>query len=274
MHLRMSLEFMRTYPIATPVRATSLKYVPPFGLLRASQTNGLCVKRRKIFWIFIEGGWPKEATVTNVDLQALRRGDESAFRRLVKENHSTLLRMARIYSPSPEVAEETVQETWVAVLRGLDGFHERATLRTWICRILVNIARRRAGLESRQVPFSALRNDENAPAVAPDQFHREGPHTGHWATRSGDWSRLPEERLLSQELRDVVSRAISQLPPAQRIVITLRDVEGWTAPEVSEVLDVQDSYQRVLLHRARIVVRTALERYLKPQTEPPGHPAE
>lgn len=198
------------------------------------------------------------------DLHALRRGDESEFRRLVKEYHSPLLRLALIYSPSREVAEETVQETWIAVLRGLNGFAERAALRTWICRILVNIARRRAGLESRSVPFSTLANDdEDVPAVPADRFIRSGPDAGHWAVQSNDWSRLPEDKLLSRELQDVVSGAISRLPAAQRVVITLRDVEGWTGSEVSDLLDVQESYQRVLLHRARIKVRTALERYLR-----------
>lgn len=197
------------------------------------------------------------------DLQALRRGDELEFRRLVQGYHSPLLRLALIYSPSREVAEETVQETWIAVLRGLNGFAERAALRTWICRILVNIARRRAGLESRSVPFSTLQDDEDVPAVAPDQFVHSGPDAGHWAAQPNDWSRLPEDKLLSRELQDVVSDAISQLPPAQRIVITLRDVEGWTGSEVSDLLDVKNSYQRVLLHRARIRIRTALEAYLR-----------
>ncbi|MGH3774353.1 MAG: RNA polymerase sigma factor [Pseudonocardiaceae bacterium] len=183
----------------------------------------------------------------------------------MKTYHSPLLRLALIYSPSREVAEDAVQETWIAVLRGLDGFAERAALRTWICRILVNIARRRAGLESRSVPFATPQDNEDVPAVAPDQFRRDGPEAGHWATRPNDWSRLPEDKLLSRELQDVVTGAISQLPPAQQMVITLRDVEGWTTSEVSDLLDIENSYQRVLLHRARIRVRTALERYLRPQ---------
>jgi RNA polymerase sigma-70 factor, ECF subfamily len=208
-------------------------------------------------WLTGEGGpqW---------NLQALRRGDELEFRRLVEKYHSPLLRLALIYSPSREVAEEAVQETWIAVLRGLDSFAERATLRTWMCRILINTARRRSGRESRTIPLSSSRDDEDVPAVAPDQFFPDGPYTGHWITQPNDWSRLPEDKLLSRELQDVVSGAISQLPPAQRTVITLRDLEGWTASEVSNLLNVQDSYQRVLLHRARIRVRTALERYLRP----------
>jgi RNA polymerase sigma-70 factor (ECF subfamily) len=205
--------------------------------------------------------------VTEVDLQALRRGDESEFWRLVRTYHSTLLRLALIYSPSREVAEESVQETWIAVLRGLDGFRGHATLRTWVCRILVNVARRRAGLESRHVPFSTLQDDKNVPAVAPGQFFNDGPYVGHWATHPDDWSRLPEERLLSRELQDVVNGAISQLPAAQRIVITLRDVEGWSGSEVSEFLGIQDGYQRILLHRGRIMVRTALEQHLEPQPQ-------
>jgi RNA polymerase sigma-70 factor (ECF subfamily) len=208
--------------------------------------------------------WLAEKGGPGWNLQALRRGDELEFQRLVKRYHSPMLRLALIYSPSREVAEETVQETWIAVLRGLDGFAGRATLRTWMCRILVNNARRRSGLEARSTPFSSLQDDEDVPAVAPDQFLNDGPYVGHWATQPNDWSRLPEDKLLSRELQDVVSGAISQLPPAQRTVITLRDVEGWTVSEVSNLLNVQDGYQRVLLHRARIRVRTALELYLRP----------
>jgi RNA polymerase sigma-70 factor (ECF subfamily) len=202
--------------------------------------------------------------MSEVDLQALRRGDENAYRTLVNEYHPTLFRLAMIYSPSRAIAEETVQETWLAVLRGLHGFAGRSSLRTWICRILVNVARRRAGLESRTVPFAALEEGDDAPAVSPDQFLTSGPYVGHWNTERDDWSRLPEERMLSQELQDVVGEAIAQLPRTQREVITMRDVEGLTALEVSELLQIEAGHQRVLLHRARSRVRQALESYLTP----------
>lgn len=202
--------------------------------------------------------------MSEVDLQALRRGDERAYRTLVNDNHSAMLRLALIYSPNRAIAEETVQETWVAVLRGLDGYAGRASLRTWICRILVNIARRRAGIEARAVPFSMLDDDGSASILSPDLFLTTGPYVGHWTVVRDEWSRVPEDKVLSKELQHVVTEAIAELPRAQREVITLRDVEGWTASEVGDLLDIQDSNQRVLLHRARSRVRQALERYLTP----------
>lgn len=203
-----------------------------------------------------------------VDLAALRRGDELAYRRLVDDCHSTMLRLALMYSPSRAVAEETVQETWVAVLRGLDGYAGRSSLRTWICRILVRIAQRRAGIETRSTPFSTFQNDDGEfTSIRPDAFVKSGPRTGRWvAAPEDDWSRVPEDKVLSRELREVVSRAIGELPQSQRAVITLRDVEGWSAAEVSELLDLQDGHQRVLLHRARSRVRAAIDRYLHPPT--------
>lgn len=202
--------------------------------------------------------------MTEVDLQALRRGDESAFRVLVKELHSTLFRLAMIYSPSRAIAEETVQETWLAVIRGLDGYAGRASLRTWVCRILVNIARRRSGIEARSLPFSTLDEDEDFSAVPPGRFLETGPQSGCWSAIPSDWSRVPEDKLLSWELQGVVSEAISELPPGQREVITLRDIEGWSTAEVSDLLAIEDGHQRVLLHRARSRVRQALENYLSP----------
>jgi RNA polymerase sigma-70 factor (ECF subfamily) len=202
--------------------------------------------------------------MTDVDVQALRRGDEVAYRALVKDCHPTMFRLALMYSPSRAVAEETVQETWIAVLRGLDGFAGRASLRTWICRILMRIAQRRAGIESRSLPFSALADDGDFVAVAPDLFVQSGPRTGRGVAVPQDWSTVPEHELLSQEFQQIVSAAIAQLPPAQREVITLRDVEGWSTSEVSDLLDIQDGHQRVLLHRARSRVRSVLERYLAP----------
>ena len=156
-----------------------------------------------------------------------------------------------------------MQETWIAVLRGLDGYEGRAALRTWICRILVNIARRRSGREGRSIPFSSVgARADDGPSVDPDRFFAGGPYAGHWQSFPSDWSDVPEERLLGQEVRAVVAEAIGGLKPAQREVITLRDVEGWSAAEASELLGITDANQRVLLHRARTKVRAALERYL------------
>src|SRR6266487_6624480 len=137
-------------------------------------------------------------------LAALRRGDEQAFRDLVGAHQSSLLRLAMSYAPSRAVAEEIVQETWLAVLDGLDGFEGRASLRTWVARILVNIAQRRSGREARSAPFSSLvRDDGDAaePAVDPSRFLADGPYAGHWASFPDDWSGVPERALLSQDVR-------------------------------------------------------------------------
>lgn len=201
--------------------------------------------------------------MTGVDLRALRRGDEAAFSNLVNAYNSSLLRLARIYSPSREVAEDAVQETWIAALRGLDGFAGRATLRTWLCRILINIVRRRAAAESKTLPFSSLTDvDHAAPTVAPDRFVRTGRDAGHWASLPADWSRLPEDKLLSVELQEIIGDAVATLPAPQAIVITLRDVEGWASEEVCDLLDISGANQRVILHRARGKVRAVLESYL------------
>jgi RNA polymerase sigma-70 factor, ECF subfamily len=196
------------------------------------------------------------------DLAALRSGDEDAFRRLVDAESARLLRLAMIYLPTREAAEDAVQETWLAVCRNLDGFAGRSSMRTWICQILINTARRNAGREARSIPFSAVIGDVAEAAVAPDRFLRSGPWIGHWSSPPDDWSRLPEDRLLSNEVRDVVDAAIGRLPPAQQCVITLRDVYGWSSAEVAGATGLEPGHLRVLLHRARSRVRGALERYL------------
>jgi RNA polymerase sigma-70 factor (ECF subfamily) len=188
--------------------------------------------------------------VSDAQLAALRAGDEAAFRALVAEHSSALMRLALIYSPSRAVAEEAVQETWISVLRSIDGFEGRSSLRTWICRILVNAARRRAGQEARSLPFSS---------VDPSRFHSDGPFAGHWISFPVDPSVLPEERVLAAEVRAAVAEAIRTLRSPQREVFVLRDVEGWAADEVCSLLELSAGNQRVLLHRARAKVRQALE---------------
>jgi RNA polymerase sigma-70 factor (ECF subfamily) len=205
------------------------------------------------------------------NIAALRAGDEQAFRELVHAHQSVLLRLAMVYAPSRAVAEEVVQETWIAVLRGVDGFDGRASLRTWISRILVNIARRRAGQEAQTVPLSMLGDGiDGEPTVNPDRFQSRGPYAGHWVKFPDDWSRLPEDALLAGEIRRTANTVIEQLSPAQRAVIVLRDLEGWTSAEICHLLDITDVHQRVLLHRARAKVRQALEDYLGPRMPTDG----
>jgi RNA polymerase sigma-70 factor (ECF subfamily) len=199
-------------------------------------------------------------------VRRLRAGDEAAFEELVRRHHAALTRVASMYVRDRAVVEEVVQETWLAALTGLDRFEERSSLKTWLFRILANRARTRAVREARSVPFSALAAAEAAddePAVDPDRFlDPRGPSP--WAAPPSDWRRLPEERLLAGETLSRVAAAIEALPPAQREVIRLRDVEGWSAAEVAGALEISDGNQRVLLHRARAKVRAALEDYLEP----------
>ena len=198
-------------------------------------------------------------------LAALRAGDEEAFRKLVREWHSSLLRVAQIFVPSRAVAEDVVQETWLRVLGALDRFEGRSSLKTWVFRILVNTAKTRAQREGRSIPFSALQDASRVPeaAVEPERFLPDDhpQHPGGWASPPRD---LPEERLLAAETRDVIAAAIEQLPASQRAVISLRDVEGWSSDEVRNALDISEVNQRVLLHRARSRVRRALEEYIAP----------
>ncbi len=197
-------------------------------------------------------------------VRALRAGDERAFERLVDELGPSLLRVARLYVRSQAVAEEVVQEAWLGVLRGLDRFEGRSSLRTWIFRILTNTAKTRAVREGRSVPLSSLDDgaEDDGPAVDPDRFLSAGRLEGHWASAVSRWSEQPEERLAALETMAVVQRAIDALPPTQRAVISLRDVEGWSSDEVRNVLELSETNQRVLLHRARARVRQALEEHL------------
>jgi RNA polymerase sigma-70 factor (ECF subfamily) len=192
-------------------------------------------------------------------VEAIKRGDEQAFMALVERHHASLLRIARMYVPTGEIAEDVVQETWLAVLNGIGRFEGRSSLKTWIYSILINIAKTRGQRERRSIPFSsAAAVEPGEPAVDPDRFLAS---TGGWALGPAPWE-TPEESLLSGETRDLILRTIEQLPPAQKEVITLRDLEGWTAPEVCNALDLSETNQRVLLHRARSKVRAALEQYL------------
>jgi RNA polymerase sigma-70 factor (ECF subfamily) len=192
---------------------------------------------------------------------ALRRGDEAVFAELVDRYSAGLLRVARVYVRDRAVAEEVVQETWLAVLRGVDGFEGRSSMKTWIFGILINTARTRAKREARSVPFSAAAASDE-PSVDPDRFlgpdHR---YAGGWMLGPGEWP-TPEEELIRGETRAAILGAIDQLPDAQRAVISLRDVEGFPSAEVCAALGISEGNQRVLLHRARSKVRGAIEQQL------------
>jgi RNA polymerase sigma-70 factor (ECF subfamily) len=189
---------------------------------------------------------------------ALRSGDEETFAALVDGWSGWMLRLARDHVASASVAEEVVQDTWLAVLQGLDRFRGEASLRTWVHRILVNQAKRRGIRERRTVPFASLTEDDG-PTVDPERFQgATEPHPGGWRRFPEDW---PEQVTLTREVRSVVTSALSALPARQRVVVALRDLDGHSADEVCALLDISAGNQRVLLHRGRAVVRAHLERY-------------
>jgi RNA polymerase sigma-70 factor (ECF subfamily) len=194
---------------------------------------------------------------------ALRRGDEAAFCELIERYGAVMQRVARSYVRSAAVAEEVVQETWIAVLSGVARFEGRSSVKTWIFRILTNRAKTRAEREGRCVPFSSLTSEDEdwAGAVPAERFRHPG-YPGHWTVPPGDWRTIPDARLLSRETVEQFRRAMADLPPRQQQVLALRDVEGWSSEEVCTALDVSEGNQRVLLHRARSKVRAAMEPYL------------
>ncbi|MEO8682151.1 MAG: sigma-70 family RNA polymerase sigma factor [Vicinamibacterales bacterium] len=193
-------------------------------------------------------------------VQQLLAGDEEAFTALVERYHGPLIRFALFFVANREVAEEVVQDTWVAVLNGLSSFQGRSALKSWIFSIVANRAKTRAIREKRTISFSELSSPgfDDEPAVDPDRFTA----TGGWASPPGRWDQdTPEKQLLRQEALAVVAAAMADLPTNQRAVVTLRDVDGLDAAEVCNILEVSETNQRVLLHRGRSKVRSALERY-------------
>lgn len=192
--------------------------------------------------------------------RALAARDPDAFGYLLDRYHGPLLRLARQYVSTGAVAEEVVQQTWVAVMQSIDRFEGRASVKTWLFRILVNTARANGVKEHRSIPFSSVAPvDDREPAVDPSRFRRFR-HAGQWKQPPDPWPG-PEEQALGAEVLAVVSAAIDELPAAQREVVTLRDVLGWTAPEACAALEVSAGNERVLLHRGRSKVRAAVERY-------------
>jgi RNA polymerase sigma-70 factor (ECF subfamily) len=190
----------------------------------------------------------------------LRAGDESAFVQLMDLYGASLLRLASKYVNDRGAAEDVVQETWLGVFQGIDRFEGRSSLKTWLYTILTNRAKQRGTRDNRTVPFSAAAMPGDEQDVDLDRFFPPGhANAGHWVSLPLNWETLPEERFASVETRAALERAIAGLPPSQREVITLRDIEGWSSEEVRNALGLTETNQRVLLHRARSKVRRALE---------------
>jgi len=196
-------------------------------------------------------------------VERARDGDEEAFAALVRRYTPMLMRLARMYVPTDALAEDVVQETWVAVVRGLERFEGRSSFKTWLFRILVNRAKTRGVREHRSIPFASVGGgldpeQDEGPTVDPSRFTSEGA----WTSAPPDWHDDPELSLESDEALRIAREAIDELPERQKIVITLRDLEGLSSDEVRNVLDLSETNQRVLLHRARTKVRQALEDWI------------
>ena len=196
-------------------------------------------------------------------IAALRDGDESAFAQLVDKHTPSMLRVARGYVPSHEIAEEVVQETWIALVKGIDNFEGRSSLRTWLFTVMINIAKSR-GVKERRESDAAVAAFTGG-TVDPARFREAGdPYPGHWKPDEvpSPFPETPEGSVLGRELVDVAQRELEKLPDRQGTVVTLRDMLGFDSGEVCELLDISVANQRVLLHRGRAVLRAALENYL------------
>lgn len=196
-------------------------------------------------------------------IAGLRAGDEATFVELVDKYRGSLVRVAMRYVPSRAVAEEVVQDTWIAVIEGVDRFEGRSTLKTWLYRILIYQSRARGERERRTTPMSALVDDDSTPSVPAERFRgSDALWAGHWAAPPRRWDGDAEDRLLAGEARALIDAVIAEMPSTQREVIVLRDLSHFSSAEVCDLLEVTESNQRVLLHRARSRVRAALEQYL------------
>ncbi len=209
-----------------------------------------------------------EVAAEELELAALRAGDEAAFLALVNRFHGAMLRVASMYVKSRASAEEVVQDSWLGVLKGLHLFEGRSSLKSWIFSILVNCAKTRGARDSRTVPMSALvdLSEEEGPSVSPDRFRDDAERwPGHWSQPPEPW---PDARVESNEMVALVRQGIQTLPPSQQAVMMLRDVEGWESEEACELLGISEGNQRVLLHRARSKVRAFVEQRLKAEHSP------
>jgi RNA polymerase sigma-70 factor (ECF subfamily) len=204
-----------------------------------------------------DGGLPGDVVIVAL----LRKRDEAMFAALIDAWSPGMLRAARAFVADDHTAQDVVQDTWLGVVRGLDGFAGRSSLRTWVYRILINRAKTRGVRDARAIPVSPT-DDDRGPTVDPARFRGPGdPYPGHWRSHPPAWP-TPEDGVLAAETRRHLAAALAALPERQRIVVTLRDVDGYTSDEVCDLLTISAGNQRVLLHRGRAALRAALEDYL------------
>lgn len=206
----------------------------------------------------------RELPPDEVLVQRLRAGDEEMFALVLDTWSSGMLRLAMSFVSTKASAEEAVQDTWLAVIKGISDFEGRSSLKTWVYRILVNTAKARGAKESRTVPFASLLPEEEGPTVDASRFRGPGErYAGHWAVgqEPRPWH-VPEDHVLRGEVREVIAEALDELPPRLRTVVTLRDVAGYGSEEVCSLLEISPGNQRVLLHRGRALLRRKLEEYL------------
>jgi RNA polymerase sigma-70 factor, ECF subfamily len=207
----------------------------------------------------------KEVVATSSDaatVELLLAGDETTFTMLVDQHQPAMLRLAQMYVSSRAVAEEVVQEAWIGILKGLAAFEGRSSLRTWMYKIVTNVAKTRGVREGRSLPFSALAGEHDDP-VDPSWFQGpDDPFPGGWRSFPDDWRGIPEDRLLGRETLDQIARALDGMPAMQAEVVRLRDVMGWSSDEVCNALELTETNQRVLLHRGRTRIRRELDAYL------------
>ena len=198
-----------------------------------------------------------------VTVRRLRAGDRATFQALVKELNPGLTRMARTYVTAA-LADEVVQETWLSVIKSLDSYEGRSALKTWIYRIMLNKVRTLATRESKIVPFTSIgpSDDSDRPAVESDRLVHPDLGTGYWPEAPTRWETIPDARMESEQTTKAIAEAINALPAAQKEVVALRDIEGWSADQVCNALGISTVNQRVLLHRGRVAVRQALEDFL------------
>lgn len=206
------------------------------------------------------------SSTEKAQLDGLRRGDEAVFKQLVAAYHPAMVRIAQMFVDDRGIAEEVAQEAWLGFLRGLERFEGRSSIKTWLFTIVANLAKTRGKRAKRSLPFSFFENydrDTDEPAVSAERFRgADDAYPLHWASAPAAWKSDPVRQALGGELKTYLEAAVAALPEQQRMVLTLRDIQGWSADEVCNALGIAETNQRVLLHRARSKVRRALEEYL------------